>query len=277
MTTMYNDYWGLREKPFEPGAGEGYYYPAESHQGALLKLRYAVESRRGAALLTGPAGSGKTLLVRALRRQLAEDFQPFVHLVFPRMTPGELLSYIAIGLEAESSQYEPRMSVDQCILRIERRLAEIAEAGRHAVIVIDEAHLLADTENLETMRLLLNFESDSGSGLTLILAGQHALLPALSRMPSLEQRLSVKTMLRPLTVDETASYITHRLSAAGASRRIFGTKAIEAVHELSQGAPRQINRLCDLALLVGFAESLESIDADQIDSVSDELLAATPE
>src|SRR6267378_3511350 len=92
---MYKAYWQLHARPFENCADPRFYYPSEVHQGALLKLRYAVENVRGAALLAGESGSGKTLLINSLRKQLSERFRPFVHLVFPQMTPRELLAFLA--------------------------------------------------------------------------------------------------------------------------------------------------------------------------------------
>ena len=92
---MYETYWQLQQKPFENTADPRFYYPGESHQAALLKLRYAVENRRGGALLTGPSGSGKTLLTGMLRGVLGADYSPFVHLVFPQMSTAELLAYLA--------------------------------------------------------------------------------------------------------------------------------------------------------------------------------------
>jgi type II secretory pathway predicted ATPase ExeA len=103
------------------------------------------------------------------------------------------------------------------------------------------------------------------------------LLPVLDRHPALEERLGVKCLLRPLNLEETISYVNHRLSAAGARRPLFDTGALEALYHLSHGAPRQINRLCDLALLVGFAEEQPSITAAQLEAVSDELVVVSPE
>lgn len=268
---MYETYWQLARKPFEPTAQQESYYPSETHQGAMLKLRYAVENRRGAALLTGPAGTGKTMLVQTLRRQLPESFAPFVHVVFPEMAPAELISYIADELGAPATSAGGK-SLDQTVRRIEHFLDENTGAGGHAVLAVDEAHLLAAHRTLETMRLLLNFELAGRPGLTLVLAGQPSLLPALLRQPNLDERLAVKILLRALTVEETASYITHRLTAAGAQRQIFAMPAMEAVHELSRGIPRQINRLCDLALLIGYAEELPEITRDHIEAVSEELV-----
>ena len=115
-----------------------------------------------------------------------------------------------------------------------------------------------DTRTLEALRLLLNFESDSEPALTLLLVGHPALLPQIDRMPAFEERLGVKCLLRPFNVDETAGYMNFRMQAAGAKKQIFEPAAMEALHELSHGLPRQINRLCDLALLVGYAEERQS-------------------
>ncbi|MFV2070241.1 MAG: ATPase, partial [Pirellulales bacterium] len=97
---MYEEFWQLNREPFGPAFEPETYYPSESHQGALLKLRYAVESRRPAALLAGPSGSGKTMLIGQLQRQLSDAFSPLVHIVFPEMTSRELLAYVADELGA---------------------------------------------------------------------------------------------------------------------------------------------------------------------------------
>ena len=275
---MYESYWKFNNKPFENVSDDRFYYPSETHQGALLKLRYAIESRRGAALLAGPSGSGKTLLVRALRKQLSETYSPLLHIVFPQMPAAELLRYIADGLGTTSDAAAAGAAqVSDSVQRIERALADNASAGHHAVIVIDEAQLLAETGALETMRLLLNFETDAQPNLTLLLVGQTSLLPTIDRMGGLEERLGVKTLLRAFTAEETAAYVNHRLRAAGSTDTIFQSETVDVIHALSHGIPRRINRLCDLALLVGFAEERTTISPDQIESVSEELVAVAPE
>lgn len=275
---MYESYWKFNKKPFENVSDDRFYYPSETHQGALLKLRYAIESRRSAALLAGPSGSGKTLLVRALRKQLSETYSPLLHVVFPQMPAAELLRYIADGLGTTSDAAAAGgAQVSDSVQRIERALADNASAGHHAVIVIDEAQLLAETGALETMRLLLNFETDAQPNLTLLLVGQTSLLPTIDRMGGLEERLGVKTLLRAFTAEETAAYVNHRLRAAGSTDTIFQSETVDVIHALSHGIPRRINRLCDLALLVGFAEERTTISPDQIESVSEELVAVAPE
>ncbi len=273
---MYTEYWHLKKKPFESGADPGFYYPSESHQGALLKLRYAVESRRGGALLTGQSGLGKTLVVQTMKRMAPDSFQPFVHLVYPRMSTEELLAYLACELSASGEAPRDR-SIDVSIRTIERSLRDNIQHGHHAVVVIDEAHLLDEVDGFEVCRLLLNFEFNAQPGFTLVLVGQPSLLPVLDRHPGLEERLGVKCLLRTLNLEETISYVNHRLTAAGATRAIFDHEAVEAIFHLTHGVPRQINRLCDLALLIGFAEQLPSIGSEQLESVCSELVAVAPE
>ncbi len=273
---MYEAYWDLQAKPFEHTGAAEFYYPGEAHQGALLKLRYVIEHRRGGALLTGSGGLGKTLLIHTLFNSLPENIAPRVHLVFPQMPADQLLSYIADELTGE----RPTTSVapqQMSVRRIQHALSENTKADRHVVLAIDEAHMLSDNETLETLRLLLNFETNEQPGLTLLLVGQAEILPAIQRIPSLEERLAVKCLLRPFTLEETVSYISHRLAAAGGKDSIFESEALDLVHEFSGGIPRRINRLCDLSLLIGYAEECKTIGVEQVEAVSDELITVAPE
>jgi type II secretory pathway predicted ATPase ExeA len=273
---MYESYWKIEQKPFENRSDPRFYYPDESHQAALLKLRYAVENRRGAALLAGPSGSGKTLLVGMLRNALDESYSPFVHLVFPQMSAQELLAYLAVEL-GQTSDTSATPGVHHSIGSIAKFLAENTEQGKHAVVAIDEAHLINDAQTLEALRLLLNFEFSGQPGMTLLLVGQPGILPLLDRTPQLEERLGVKCLLRPLTQSETTEYVGHRLNLAGTTDPIFDTDALRTIHELTHGIARRINRLCDLAMLIGYAEERGTITSEQLESVSRELVTVVPE
>ena len=168
-------------------------------------------------------------------------------------------------------------SLPHAVRRIERFLAENAGQGKHAVVIVDEAHLIESGHTWEALRLLSNFESDGHPGLTLLVAGQPGLLPILDRMPHLEERFGVKCLLRPLGEQETAEYVHHRLRVAGATRDCFEPEALSTLYHLTQGIPRRINRLCDLALLIGYAEGCSSISGEQLEAVSEELVTVTPE
>ncbi len=273
---MYEAHWGLQWKPFENTTDARFYYPSESHQAALLKLRYVVENARQGAVLTGAPGLGKSLLVQTLFRMLPQEVAPQVHLVFPQMPADQLLAYLAHELTgAEPGRDRP--CIEESVRRIQFALRENLRASRRAIVVIDEAHLIGEGETFETLRLLLNFETDGVNGLTLIFVGQPSLLPLLDRHRDLEERLAVKCLLRPLDVDETMAYVGHRLQEAGRKQAIFTDRALELLHGLAHGIPRQINRLCDLALLIGYADEQEQIDAAAIEAVANELVSVTPE
>lgn len=273
---MYLDHWQLASRPFEPAANREAFFPCEAHEGTLLKLRYAVENQRGAAVLAGPAGVGKTMLVNLLRAELPARCRPIVHLVFPQMSSRDLLVYLAEQFGAPPMD-PPRGTIEESVRRLESFLVHNVQQDHHALAVIDEAHLLEDCGLLETLRLLLNFGADGRPALTLLLVGQPGLLSALNRLPGLEERVAVKTLLRPLSAEETSCYVHHRLRSAGAGRHIFTPDALEALHWLSHGVPRQINRLGDLALLVGYADRLDRLDASTIQSVSEELVTLAAE
>jgi len=268
---MYEEYWQLATKPFEPTTSEPFRYATAGQQAALHKLRYAVESRRGAALLAGPSGAGKTYLIEILSEQVGDTAGKFVRVVFPLMSSRDFLVYLAEQLGAPPAD-PPQYTVEESLRRLEFTFQENNRRGQHVVIVVDEAHLLEDSGLLETLRLLLNLQTDGQSAFTLLLLGQTSLLAAMQRNAALDERLDMKMLLQPFQVEETAAYIQHRLQAAGATREIFAADALQTAHQLSGGIPRQLNRLCDLALVVGFAARQHTIDAAQLQSVSEELV-----
>jgi type II secretory pathway predicted ATPase ExeA len=269
---MYEAYWSLAKKPFGGGCDTSLYYPSDAHQGALLKLRYAVESRHGAALLTGHAGVGKSLVSRMLLERSALVGDTVVLLTFPQMPAANLLAYLAHELKAPGQTIGREPPIDESVRIVSERLLENARAGKHAVIVVDEAHLLEGPRTFDALRLLLNVEHEGRAAVTLVFVGQPALLPIVDRMPQLEQRLAVKCLIRPLTLDETHAYVQHRLAAAGCEQALFDSAAIETLHAVAQGNPRDLNRLCDLSLLIGFADSAETITPERVEAVARELV-----
>lgn len=272
---MYENYWGLERTPFENDANGEFFFGSETHQAALLKLRYLVESRRGAGLLVGDTGFGKTFLTEVLAQQLSETHGPFVHLVFPQLSPGEMLAYLAVELGADASHVGNETGgLDRTIREIEHLLLIYGDQGRHPVIIVDEAHLIDDLQVFQALRLLLNFQQKH---FTLVLSGQRELLSRIRRISQFEERLSVKCLLRPLSEEETTAYVAYRLQAAGAQKPIFDPAAMSTLFELSGGVPRRINRICDLALLVGYADESALITAEQIEAVSEELTAVVPD
>jgi general secretion pathway protein A len=237
------------------------------------RLRYTIENRRAAALVCGPSGVGKTILVSTLRRQLSDNFRPICQVVFPMLTGEQLLRYMIDLLDPES--VSQNLNHASAVSHFERLLNANLDARRHAVVVIDEAHLLEQNGLIEPLRLLLNIAADRGPGesaWTLVLVGQHTLLSQVERYREFDERLAVKCLVNRFQPEETGAYIQHRIRAAGgAAEQIFTPAAIDAIHHLAQGIPRRINRLCDLAMMVGYAEDLTCIDEVNIDNVQKEL------
>lgn len=274
---MYQEYWKLSGRPFENRCDSKYYYPAETHQAALLKLHYAIENRRAAAMLCGPGGIGKSLVVNSLQRQLPDQFRPIINLVFPALDSHQLLRHIVDQIDGNGEDANVARDAANDLARFERFLRGNLDAKRHAVIIVDESQLLEQNGLLEPLRLLLNVaasESEGEAAWTLVLVGQPTLLSHVERYAPLDERLSVKCMLNRFLPEETSAYIQHRMRESGSNaERIFDLAAMERIHLLTQGIPRRINRLCDLALMVGFAEDRSVITSDMIDSVHSDLAA----
>lgn len=272
---MYESHWKLSTRPFENRVDNEFYYPAETHQAALLKLHYAIENRRSAALLCGPSGMGKSLVINALQNQISSDISPLCRVVFPMLPDDQLLRYVVNFLDKENQNTPREASSD--LARFESFLKRNVEANQHAVILVDEAHMLEKQGLLETLRLLLNVgATDAGaeSAWTLVLVGQPTLLSHVERYHALDERMAVKCMLNRLLPEETTAYIQHRLSAAGAvAEQIFEERALARIHVLTEGIPRRINRICDLALMVGFAEDRDRITVGVIEDVHSDLAA----
>lgn len=269
---MYERYWRLDFNPFENDSDPNALFRSETHQSALLKLRYLIENRKGAGVLAGGTGLGKSYLARALIRQLDESCGPCVHLVYPQMSPSELLAYLAVELGADPRSVGSETGgLDRTVREIQALLARYTEQDRHPVVIVDEAHLIEELQVFQALRLLLNFQRNQRHQFSLIFIGQNELLQTVRRLGQLEERLSVKCMLRPLNEQETAEYVNCRLKAAGAQRELFDEGALRPLYELSAGVPRRINRLCDMALLVGFADESERISAEQVEAVAEEL------
>lgn len=272
---MYEDHWKLSDRPFENSfTRSANYYPAECHQAGLLKLRYSIENRRGVAMLCGPSGIGKSLLIHLLKQQLPENYGPVVTINYPILSPPELVRYVAESLQPGSLSNSHDSA--SALIAIERSLRNYLQAGQHPVIVFEEAHLLENHGGLEVIRLLVNLlsgEADGESVWTIILSGLPTLLAHTHRYQPLDERFAVKCLISPFTQDETVAYIQHRLRGCGGEAdTIFRNDALDLIHTLSGGIPRRINRLADLTLMFGFAEDRRQITGDLVESVQADLL-----
>jgi type II secretory pathway predicted ATPase ExeA len=253
---MYAEYFGLREKPFRKTPDPRYLYRSEVHEEALEQLLFAVEEME-LALLTGEVGSGKTLLTRALVDQVGDSHEVGM-IVNPRLPPRQFLSTVA----AELGVIEPRYRSNELLDQIHERLLALDEAGRPALLIVDEAHLIPGRATFEEIRLLTNFQLDDRNLIAVVLVGQPELRARLERKAfrPLTQRIGADFHLRPLDAAEAAGYVRHRLSVAGGPAELFSDGAVERLHQASAGIPRVLNHLATQALLEAMARGLTEVD-----------------
>ena len=259
---MYLEYWGLKEKPFENTPDPRFLYYSREHREAMLTLQYAVVENKGAAMLTGDYGCGKTLLVRALIEGLdPERFE--VGLVVNPPSGEELLEEVLyqLGFEGRPSS---RMEV---MRNMEELLYRNLQDDKITTVFIDEAQLITDEMTFEDIRLLLNYQLNDRFLLTVVLVGQPELRPMVQRIPQLEQRIGLRSHLGPLGPEDTKGLILHRLAVAGCDREIFSEEAIALIHQHTGGIPRKIVNICDFALLMGFIRKVEQVGADLIEEL----------
>ena len=275
---MYQSYWELSQKPFENDFNADFCYPSQTYQSALLKMLYVIEQGQGAGLLVGGVGCGKSYLISQLAQELPPGFGPLIHLVFPQMSAEELLGYLAVEMGVNPRNIEGNSGRLDVILReLETHLQQYVIGGQHPIIVVDEAHTIAEAEVLQALQLLMNFQQQPQKKFSLILAGERSLLAPVQRLSQLDERINIRCSLTAMSRKETQGYILHRLEIAGREKEIFTNDAHDSIFELSGGIPRRVNRLCDLSLLVGYAENLTKLTSAEIEAVSDELLTATAE
>lgn len=268
---MYGDYWKLETLPFENNCDPQLFFRAPSHEAAVLKLQYVVEQNKGAAVLVGGHGVGKTYLTRVLESRIAEPFQPIVRLLFPQLGATPLLGLIARRLGSDDTGRDKTATPEVLVRRLEDRMQRLASDGRRPVLIIDDAHLMDGPDAFPALALLLNASEVCGLGMSLILCGQPELLPRIQRVPALHDRVTVRTALQAFTPEETSAYIQHRLAVCGLDECMFDAAALAAFGRLSGGIPRRINQLCDLALLVGYADGLSVLTTADVEAAAEEL------
>ncbi|MCD4780880.1 MAG: AAA family ATPase [Candidatus Omnitrophica bacterium] len=271
---MYTEYWGLREKPFELTPDPRYVYYSREHEEALTGLFYTVQELKGAMLLTGLYGCGKTILSRVFLNELIGSKYEVALITNPRLTANELLTEMIYqlggGLHETASKGE--------LLRIFNELIySNINIGKETIIVIDEAQSIEDIETFEELRLLLNFQQNDRFLLTMILIGQSDLRKRLKQLPQLKQRLMIDYHLNPLDEQDAIRYIEHRLNIAGAQNKIFDLKAKKMMYRQSSGIPRVINGIADMALFEGANQETKLIDDQLILKISKNLQFEKPQ
>jgi general secretion pathway protein A len=263
---MYEQHYGLRERPFDLSANTKFLFLSAQHHEALTHLRYGLSGRPGITLLIGDAGMGKSTLIRAALQSETPAASRTVLLSNPTLTRAEFYEFLAREFEFSD---EAGASKTQFLLELEAAIDACHQNGGVLSLIVDEAQSLP-FELLEELRLLTNTEGESRRSITLLLVGQPELSERLQdpTMRQLKQRIALRAELRPFTLRETAGYIAARITVAGGrADTVFTRDAVIAIHQGAKGLPRTISVICDNALVTGFADNVKPVGSDIIASV----------
>ncbi len=262
----YLDFFKLKEQPFSSTVDDKFYYGSKQHAEALVRLKYAIDTMKGLAVVVGDVGTGKTTLARKMLNELDENKYEAALLVVlhSSVTTDWLMKKIALQIGVNN----PGDSKIDLLGQIYRQLLDLHKKGLKTVVIIDEMQMLKSKEIMEEFRGLLNMEVTEGKLITFVFFGLSEMEEILALDEPLKQRIALKCRLAPLEGNNTREYINHRIRVAGAERGIFTAEAINKIHAYAKGVPRVINTVCDNALLEGFLIKKESVDEDIIDSVA---------
>ena len=256
---MYTSFFGLNEPPFSITPDPRYLFMSERHGEALAHLVYGVTESGGFIQLTGEVGTGKTTLVRTLLQNRLPENADVAVVLNPQLSDLEFLETICeeLGIADADASGSSKALIDS----LNHHLLMAHADGRRVILVVDEAQNLS-RDVLEQVRLLTNLETSKQKLLQIILIGQPELRELLARtdLRQLAQRITGRYHLEPLSRDETAEYIEHRLRVAGAIGEVFDSGARKEVFRLSQGVPRLINVICDRALLGAYSREARSVN-----------------
>jgi general secretion pathway protein A len=268
---MYESYWALAEPPFDNSPNPKFFYMSPEHEEALVRLVYTVRHRKGCGMLTGEYGCGKTTLSRALIQRLEAERYEIGLLTNPSWTPVDFLREVLyqLGLETQETRKPELLHL------LNDLFFRNYQAGRESVVIVDEAQLIEDDSVFEELRLLMNFQTDDRFLLTLLLIGSTELGAKVRRLKHLDQRISLRYHLSTLDPMHTANYIGHRLRMAGQSKPLFTEEAVKLIFDFTRGTPREINNLCDVALLVGYSKRVKEIGENIIAEVIKDMVGVS--
>ncbi len=258
---MYEKYWELKEKPFDITPDPKYFCRSAGHEEALMRFHYVISEHKGAGLLTGEYGSGKTLLVRYVIRELMGQSSKFkvALIVNPVLTATDFLREIIYQLEGNVDYQAKKL---QLLHRLNEILYKSVEDQKEVVLIVDEAQAITSKKVFEDLRMMLNFQMNDRFLMTLLLVGQPELKDKIAKLPQFRQRMAITYHLKALREEDVVKYIEHRCTVAGAKNKLFTEGAIDLIAEKSGGIPRRINTYCELALMQGMFDKKNIVDEE---------------
>jgi general secretion pathway protein A len=260
---MYEQYYGLIERPFDLSPNPRFLCFTPQHREALAHLEYGLAGRPGITVLVGDAGTGKTTLIRKALHSMKGD-SVIVHVSNPTLTRAEFYEFLVFGFGFSPSAEQSKI---RFLWELDEHLDD--DTRPRLALVVDEAQSVP-YELLEEIRLLTNAEGKTGRSIAVALVGQPELARRLeeTRLRQLKQRVALRCELTPLTLKDTAAYISARVKTAGGHAvHLFTRDAVIAIHQHSKGIPRVISVICDNALVSGFAADQRPVGASIVSEV----------
>jgi len=245
----YADFWNLDRPPFDAGPDPDFFFESRAHGEALARLLYfSTDRAMGLAAITGEIGAGKTMTLQVLAHRLPPDVYRVITVFTAPESPAGMLAEINRLLGGAESATTGE-GADALRREFHRLLSQrIMASGRHLLIVIDEAQLMSDA-CLDTVKCLTNPVETGGSHVSVVLSGQPELKVRLRAVPQVQQRMGLLYHLGYLPREEVPAYVRHRLAVArSGSLDLFDAEGLDLLYRFSGGCPRQINRVCKLAV-----------------------------
>lgn len=265
----YLHHFGLSEDPFRNDHLERFLHESPPQLDAQRRLERAVRQGRGLVLLTGPVSSGKTTVARALFESLEEEAFESRMMVVLRASAD--FAWLSARLARELGVEEPASEREALLVQIYERLAIVREDGRHAVLIVDEAHALARGGALEEVSALVKLEYDERRVLSVVLVGTPLLDAAIAGDPQLAHHLDARVALRAHSAEEAAEYLEHRLRSAGGDPALLLPGAVAALHQLGGGWPGRMNTLADNALFEAYLAGRTQVTRSEVERACEAL------
>ena len=266
----YEAFYSLKEQPFSNAPDSRFFYESEQHSEAMVRIMHAIDTMKGLTVMLGDSGTGKTILARKVNERLYNDPQyhaALLVIIHGEVTPDWFLRKIATQFDIE----KPGEDKKTVFTQLAARLQQTHEAGKKAVLLVDEANMLQNKAIFEEMRGLLNLEVPGKKLLSFVLIGLPDLEDHIKMDPPLAQRVALRFSLKYLTMPSSVAYISHRMRVAGSQKDIFTQDALVEIFHYSKGIPRLINTICDNALLEGYLTRRTQLDANIIHTVTQDL------
>lgn len=249
-------HYGFTRMPFSRDIAPQGLHPHPGHREAVARIQWCVAQRQ-LGVITGEVGAGKTVAVRAALAELEPSRHQIIYIADPTITMRGIHTAIVTALGGQPAFYSGVLASQTA-----RLLAgELDERARLPVVVLDEAHLLGNTD-LESLRMLTNNEMDTSSNFALLLIGQPTLRRRLKLavLAALDQRVATRYTITGMGSTDTTDYIRHHLKLAGRTDTLFSDDATTAIHQASRGYPRAVNNLAMSALIATFATNKNIVD-----------------